>query len=388
MDTLKIHDMLDATLLQEMIEQGYVKITEHPSADLKILNYTAAAAYGKIWNNVTTQCRGLIVDREWNVLARPFRKFFNHGEYMPNGTIRDEPFRAPLPTGEIYCTDKMDGSLGILYPLNDGHAIATRGSFTSDQAVHGTEIWDSKHGGRFAPNPKWTYLFEIIYPSNRIVVDYEGDDVLIWIGTIDIRTGRSVSFDEACEYGDVTGLLVTDYLPYETLEEALVAPPRPNAEGIVIHFVEADLRIKLKQADYVRLHRLVTGLSERRIWEALSEGLSTGEWLESVPDEFYAFVTTTIAKLQERYTVLAVQIHKAFEVVLEDIGAHAYWRVNTPLIRKDFAIAVAELGKTWAPAKALFMKLDGQQEKLEKFIWAQIRPSAHTPFFSQSEDTN
>lgn len=390
--TLKIRDMLDADLLQEMTEQGYVKITEHPTAGLKILNYTAAAAYGEIWNNVTTQCRGLVVDGEWNVLARPFKKFFNYGEYMPNGAIRDEPFRAPLPLGEIYCTDKMDGSLGILYPINNGHAIATRGSFTSDQAIRGTEIWKTKYERRFIPNPAWTYLFEIIYPGNRIVVDYEGDEVLVWIGTIDIQTGRSILFSEAFEYGDTLGLLITEYFPYKTLEEALVALPRPNAEGIVIHFIDADLRIKLKQEDYVRLHRLVTGLSERRIWEALSEGLSTDEWLENVPDEFYSFVTTTIAKLQERYRVIAENIDGEYEHLCESLGIRMYGYERdhplAPASRRDFAMAVTELGKTWAFSKSLYMKLDKQEAKLEKFIWARIRPEVHVPFFSQSEDSN
>lgn len=35
-------------------------------------NYTAKAQYDKLWNEVTLQCRGLILDGDGNVVARPF----------------------------------------------------------------------------------------------------------------------------------------------------------------------------------------------------------------------------------------------------------------------------------------------------------------------------
>ena len=44
-----------------------------------------------------------------------------------------------------------------------------------------------------------------------------------------------------------------------------LTPPRPNAEGLVVHFITSDERLKLKQEWYVQQHRLLTGLTARQV---------------------------------------------------------------------------------------------------------------------------
>src|SRR5512146_92970 len=128
---VRLGDLFDLNLFFEMLLTGYVRRQWSPDAHLAILNYTEKATYERVWNDVTKTCRGLIYDVETaEVRARPFRKFFNYGE--PGAEL-----------GSLYepasVTNKVDGSLGVLYEGVDGLAIATRGSFTSDQAVHATE---------------------------------------------------------------------------------------------------------------------------------------------------------------------------------------------------------------------------------------------------------
>lgn len=101
----------------------------------------------------TKACRGLIVDAENWIVQRPFEKFFSIEQL--------EPF-------DVY--DKLDGSLGILYWVGDEPAIATRGSFISDQAKRGTEFLRARKDLNL--DRRYTYLFEIIYPENRVVVNY------------------------------------------------------------------------------------------------------------------------------------------------------------------------------------------------------------------------
>ncbi|QOR67967.1 hypothetical protein IM538_07490 [Cytobacillus suaedae] len=64
------------------VEQKYISRREHPTnKDIIILNYTENATYEKRWNELTLNCRGLIVnERTGEILARPFPKFFNYGE--------------------------------------------------------------------------------------------------------------------------------------------------------------------------------------------------------------------------------------------------------------------------------------------------------------------
>ena len=62
-----------------------------------------------------------------------WEKFFNLEE-------RPETALPALPPGPFEVFEKVDGSLGILYHAGDGPALASRGSFTSDQALRGTRL--------------------------------------------------------------------------------------------------------------------------------------------------------------------------------------------------------------------------------------------------------
>lgn len=361
--TTHLHDVIDVDKLELMLEARYVKVQVHPDLPLRIYNYTQHAQFDRVWNDVTLACRGLIVNTENQVVARPFSKFFNFGEHVD----------ATLPQGAVHVTDKLDGSLGILYPTGSGHAVATRGSFTSEQALHATDLWRRRYEGKFQPNQDWTYLFEIIYPTNRIVVDYQGLDDLVLIGAIDNVSGRTVPIVNARK--GWTGPVVEEF-PYSTLEEALGAPTRDGREGIVVHFLEADLRIKIKHDEYVRLHRILTGVSERRVWEALSAGDDIRGWLEAVPDEFYTFVSNCRDQLLADHAQLSQEVKLRYDNLLSDLPEG--WT------RKEFAAAV--VSDPWELSRAMFLVLDGRS--FDHLIWAHLRPEVHLPLFSRNEDNN
>lgn len=358
-----ISEIFDAALLDRMLAERFVKCQTHPVLPLYIYNYTQTAQFERVWNDVTRRCRGLITDIDGNVVARPFPKFFNLGEHDIS----------ELPIGDVQVTDKLDGSLGILYPTPSGHAIATRGSFDSEQAMHATRIWEQRYAHRFSPDPSWTMLFEIIYPSNRIVVDYDGLDDLVLLGAVNNADGCSIPL--AVVSRGWPGPVV-DELPYRSLQDALSAPQRANREGIVVHFMAEDLRVKIKQDEYVRLHRLVTGVSERRIWEALSAGEDVTDWLEAVPDELFEFVTTTRSRLLDDYGRLHAEAHARYDDLIE--GLPADWS------RKEFALAVKDVD--WSLSRAFFLILDAKP--FDHLVWREIRPCEHIPLFARSEDEN
>ena len=224
-------------LLQEMINEKLVSVQKHPETDLFIYNYSPKVQYEKLWNEVTLKTRGLILDAQMNFVARPFGKFFNLEEHQPN-EIPQLPF-------DVF--EKMDGSLGILYWLNDKPFIATRGSFTSDQSQHATEVLYTRYQHTFDKLDKTaTYLFEIIYPQNRIVVDYGAMDDLVLLTVIDNETGteriEDIGFQIVKKFDGIN-----DLLELKALEEN-------NKEGFVIRFKNG-FRVKMKFAEYVKLHQ-------------------------------------------------------------------------------------------------------------------------------------
>lgn len=135
--------------LDELISNGYITKRKHPAARLFIYNYTARAQYSDDWNEATLTCRGLITDGEGNIVSRPFKKFFNLDQVQ---TLPDEPFQV---------FDKLDGSLGILFWIDDKPYLASRGSFISEQAVEANKILATLDTSVL--DKSYTYLFEIIY---------------------------------------------------------------------------------------------------------------------------------------------------------------------------------------------------------------------------------
>lgn len=271
--------MFDREHLDTLVADGWLRSQRHPEADLWIYNYTERTQYANHWTPETLACRGLILDQWGGVVARPFPKFFNYGT----------PQVGELPFAERFTvTEKIDGSLGILYYLDGAPRIATRGSFTSEQAIVGTAMLADYE---FEHSTGQTPLFEIVYPENRIVVDYGGRRELVLLAVIDNATGR----DSAMAW---SGPIAATFDGYTISELASLA--EPNREGFVIAY-RSGLRVKVKFDEYVRLHRIVTGVNARSIWEAMRNGDDLDALLDGAPDEIHQWVSDVRADLQDQY---------------------------------------------------------------------------------------
>lgn len=333
--------MFDRERLDAMVGEGWLRSQRHPEADLWIYNYTEKTQFENYWTPETLACRGLILDADGEIVARPFAKFFNWGT----------PQAADLPLHEPYVvTEKFDGSLGILYVLDGEARIASRGSFTSEQAIEGTRMLNAR---MLKWVPGTTPLFEIIYPSNRIVVDYGAQRELVLLGCIDIATGRDVAVDEysgpraPCVFG-------------HTLDE-LAKHERPNAEGYVVAF-ESGARVKIKHAEYLRLHKIVTGVNARMIWESMASGDSLDGLLEGIPDEIHEWIERTRDTITSDFDEM------------KDRAAHAF--ACRPIDADRKALAAYFLASGANPA-VLFRMLDGKP--YDDIIWKAVRPGPLTP---------
>lgn len=286
---------------RQLITDGFITERKHPECDYFIYNYTPKTQYDRAWNEDTLKCRGLILDAEGNIIARPFKKFFNYEEYQDNSHLGSLP---AFNTFKVY--EKLDGSLGILYRMPSGEMrIATRGSFESEQAQKATEMFYHKYYHALYPEG-FTFLFEIIYPENRIVVDYGETRDLILLAVINNDTGEEWTYDEMQVFADAWGLKVVKQYQVHSFDLAeLRKVQEAGKEGFVIRF-DNGLRVKMKFEEYVRLHRIITEVSSKTIWEMLKENQSLNEVLDRVPDEFYTWVKNTAKELKKEYSCIAL----------------------------------------------------------------------------------
>jgi RNA ligase len=334
--------------LEKAISDGWVRSQTNEDDTLSIYNYTEAAQYKRYWNDVTLNCRGLILDNDMNIVARPWKKFFNYGE-RPLLFSTDDPIEA---------TDKKDGSLGILYrhPMTYDWKIATRGSFQSDQAIHATMVWQNKYSHIVFPDVVMTYLFEVIYPKNRIVLDYDDMDDLVLLGAVNKKYGYYYGPAQAAGMLSWPGP-VTEVFEYRTTNDAF-KDYRENAEGLVIRC--GSEMVKLKQADYVALHKLVTGLNERAVWERLKDGETRDSICSSLPDEFHGFVDEVVDGLEKDFQSIYLTAHLDYCKVLN--------RMKVRHTRKDFALEAIKCPNS----SLLFNFLDNKSN--DESIWNMIRP--------------
>lgn len=331
--------IFDVEKLEALTDEGWLRRQRHPEADLWIYNYTEKTQYESHWTPETLACRGLILDAHGFVRARPFGKFFNYGD----------PNVGQIPNESYVITEKIDGSLGILYWLDGEPQIATRGSFISDQAIEGTKMLRERTiGVELGTTP----LFEIVYPENRIVVDYGGRRELVLLGCVDMASGRDFPLP------DWDGPVVSRH-PHTDID-ALLAANRPNAEGYVVAF-ESGLRIKVKHEDYKRLHRIITGVNARHIWEALRVGQDPTSELDGVPDEIYGWIEETVVALKAK----AWQVEAEAREVVDQAAGYPRKIQADHILGSDANSAVC------------FRMLDGKP--WQDFVWKAIRPEPTTP---------
>lgn len=364
--TTYIDDIVDLDEYRSMLQQKYIKEQSHPKfPHIVVCNYTDSCVWEGVWNKTTLQCRGLIYNTvTGEVLARPFTKFFNIEQPEAPKWGEDEL---------VEVTDKLDGSLGILFWNPAGEPeIATRGSFTSDQAQWGTEVYQGKFDGTWEPDKNNTYLFELIYPENRIVVDYEGMQDMVFLAAIDKKTGKTLPIKDA--YGDWGGPIRPTLEDGITYKEALALPEREGLEGYVIFNPAREEYVKLKFSAYKELHRILTNTSTKNIWEVLSTNQNPEEVFASAPDEFHVWMKSVISDLTAQFDDIKTKAYEAYGDIVDELGKE--------YTRKDFA----EKANQTKYSKYLFLIFDGHN--IDEQVWRSIKPVGGVTYRIIDSDSN
>jgi RNA ligase len=363
---LKLAQLLDPDELDAEVAAGRVRRTQHRTLPLSVYAYGPKCVFDNHWTPVTRLARGLIVDDDTSeVVAVSFPKFFNYDQHQA-----DSPFAPALPGDEPFeVYDKLDGSLGIVFHYRDRWHVATKSAFASEQALWARDWLDTKDSSRLVPGV--AYLAEIIYPANRVVVDNGSIHGLVLIGAFGPDAVELPLRDAAPAWRAMGGDAVASHRG--TSLKDLVRHAREDrhpdgrtlagtdAEGWVVRFASGT-RVKVKLADYVRLHAAITGTTERGIWTILRSGREPAALFERMPDEFHAWIVATATRL---HTAQARWKAEAQE---------AYHAIGPGLERRAFAERAAR-----SPYRAaLFLLLDGRS--IDELAWRAVKPEVGPPF--------
>ncbi len=337
--------------LPALVTERFVSARPHPRFPLTIYNYTSKVASLKLseWSEALQDCRGLILREDGHIVGRPFRKFWNY-EQVLDSIPANEPFTI---------WEKLDGSLGVIANYEGNLIVATRGSFESDQAQWAAEWLRSRLSDWLPPSGE-THLVEIVYPQNRIVVDYGAREELVLLDVLDSDGMHCEDRFRTAPFRRAAQIDAVDL-------EALMTQPDQGQEGFVVKW-RSGFMAKLKFDEYKRLHWLLTQCNTRTIWERLRAGSGTQELLDRVPADFAEWVTAQIAVLREQFETISVASRSAFHA--------AAGRFES---RKDFAMWAKEQPN---PA-LLFSLLDGKS--IDDNVWRLIEPKWVTAFKKDTE---
>lgn len=285
--------------LGRAVEAGNVQVCRE--GDLALYGYSSTCQFEQRWDLFSLIARGLILDtRAREVVATPFPKFFNFNE----GGV-------PLPDEPFEVSEKIDGSLGIIFHHTGRWRASTRGWLSSPQGQWATAYLNQRLAvDRLTPGT--TYLAEIVYPENRIVIPYEYEG-LVLLGAYDAH-GDELPRAALESVANEAGFRIARAIACESLTNLVQVAQRltRQEEGFVIRF-RGGLRVKLKGDAYCRVHRLICHCTPLALWEAMMNGEDLDAMRQELPEELRADFDAIRKLLTDRYEALIHDVRIAAE---------------------------------------------------------------------------
>lgn len=187
--------------------------------------------------------------------------------------------------------------LGVIYRNNGQYAISTRGRFDSGAAIWATQFLND-HFDLTGLENELTLIFEIVNPSIRVIVDYEGLEDIILLAARNRFTGEYIEIDKLCEIAARYNFNLPAMYSLSTIDEIVEASKLldENAEGYVVEYEDGS-RWKIKGDRYRHISRLVINLNFRNTVRAMRDGVMDA-YLDLIPTEFMVYVDRWIAKIE------------------------------------------------------------------------------------------
>lgn len=325
----------------------------HGPDDLVLYVYSEHCVFEGAWEPVTLAARGLILDVVTRrIVATPFPKFFNASE-------RGEP----IPDLPFDTFEKLDGSLIILFHHRGRWRTTTKGAFDSVQAKWAQTRIDRIDTASLVPGV--TYLAEATYPENRIVVRHD-QEALRLLGAYDNR-GVELAWDAVVTAAASIGLGTAARTHYQSVSDLLaIAKSLPRSEeGFVVRF-QNGVRLKIKGAEYKRIHALISGLTPLNMWEAMANSMDMQQIRRDLPEEFWGDFDRICELIQTQVNSIVSQVEEA---------AHAL----ADLSDRDVGLRLATLAPQVKPFIFDYRKSGGRLlgGRSREKVFRLIRPTAN-----------
>jgi len=293
---LKVIDFIKNTEnWREILSSAPYNLLINDDGNFTILKYSQINSDFNI--DIVRECRGLIIDNDYNPVCVPFFKFANYGE----------PYADKIDWETAKVEEKIDGSLIKVWNYKGTWIVSTNGTIYAENASVDA-VCDDKHGKKFSNfaelfdaarkktglvfenlNAQYTYMFELCSPYNRIVVPH--NEIKIYhIGTRDNITLQELETD--------IGIAKPQTYNCNNIKDLIEMSAKLKycEEGYVVKDKNYR-RIKVKGPAYVAAHHLISDMNDKKLLELIRRN-ETAEFLAYFP-EYQKFTDNLKAKISE-----------------------------------------------------------------------------------------
>jgi hypothetical protein len=155
--------------LKEYVETSNLVNMKECGDDIYVLKYKKKVFYDNLWNEYIAECRGSIVDADFNLISYPFTKIYNYGIEKEAPVFDDSEV--------VTAFRKVNGFMVALTWYNNDVLVSTTGSTSGDYVGYAKEMmlehmpwadWQMALGNDDMRG--MTFMFECVHPSDPHII--------------------------------------------------------------------------------------------------------------------------------------------------------------------------------------------------------------------------
>jgi ATP-dependent RNA circularization protein (DNA/RNA ligase family) len=173
--------------LKNYVETHPKLVSMRPAGDgIFVLKYKKTVFFDNLWNRFLEECRGTIVDADYNVVSRPFTKIYNFRVESAAPKLADSV--------KIRAWRKINGFMVAVTLYKGKLLVSTTGSTDSDFVKMARELIDEDRYLKVClANPGKTFMFECVHRNDpHIIPETEG---MYLLGYRDNTWGDRIDLD-------------------------------------------------------------------------------------------------------------------------------------------------------------------------------------------------
>jgi hypothetical protein len=226
--------------LKEYVESSNLVNMKECGEGIYVLKYKKKVFYDNLWNDFLEECRGTIVDADFEIVSRPFTKIYNYGVEA----------KAPVIADDVAVTAyrKVNGFMVAVTWHNNDILISTTGSTDSDFVAMARELIDvERYRNVCSKYESHTFMFECVHRNDpHIIPEPEGMYLLGYrVKSWHSKTETDDLFNMAIQFG-----CFASEVYHTTIGELVKEVKRVKHEGFVF-YTDDGVSAKIKSPYYL-----------------------------------------------------------------------------------------------------------------------------------------